>query len=489
MLLSRALLLISLLSALTASADERVPVASVTLTGGFAVRSARFLAAGAPETSLGGVSPTVLRLRGELFPLAWLGAELEAGTDAFLNTSDDRTLSTWAARLETRAGVALRWASSSGFVVSGALGYGLSGAPVIRVAENTATGALLLSHGPTARVGLGFTRGAFDANVGFAALLAVVGGRVSVFEPRAFVGWRFFEGATVALTAGLDYSSLFEPDTGRYAGAAHRFSLGLKVTVLPERAAVVAPTLRETSLELVVQRPDGAAATGALVTLDAEAPRAVDASGALRLARAPGRVHARVTLDGFRASERDLDVREGEATRVALTLEPRTGPGRLSGVVRAAATKAAVPEAQLTVGDKAVRADAAGAWVVDACGPGPVKVRVEAQGFTPAEEVVQVPPEGEATLDVALEQLGKGSPATLRGLVRSLTGEPLKASVVIRGSATKVVVSPEGRFVVTVPGGTWFLVISAPGYVTQTKKVVLADGDQAIFHAELQKVK
>ena len=132
--------------------------------------------------------------------------------------------------------------------------------------------------------------------------------------------------------------------------------------------------------------------------------------------------------------------------------------------------------------------DETGAYTFAAVGPGPVKVRVEAQGYNFADEVAQVPPEGEASLDVTLEALGKGSPATVRGLIRSRTGGALKATVVIKGRDGKVPVNAEGRFVVTIPGGEYFFVISAPGYVSQTKKVTLADGDQAIFHCELQKV-
>ncbi|MBL8916984.1 MAG: carboxypeptidase regulatory-like domain-containing protein, partial [Archangium sp.] len=138
--------------------------------------------------------------------------------------------------------------------------------------------------------------------------------------------------------------------------------------------------------------------------------------------------------------------------------------------------------------ENSTQTDEKGAYTFAAVGPGPVKVRVEAQGFNQADEVAQVPAEGEATLDVTLEALGKGSPATVRGLIRSRTGEAVKANVVVKGVNKKVPVNAEGRFVVTIPGGDYFFVISAPGYVSQTKKVTLADGDQAIFHCELQKV-
>jgi uncharacterized membrane protein len=200
-----------------------------------------------------------------------------------------------------------------------------------------------------------------------------------------------------------------------------------------------------------------------------------------------GEHRVQVKLPGHRTVTRTVLARAGEATLVEVTLEALTGPGALSGVVLSAATKQPVSGATVTVGTRSVQSNGSGQYAFASAGPGPVTVRVEAQGFTTAEEVVQVPPEQASTLDVALEKLGKGSPATVRGLVRSEQGEPLKASVVIKGVATKVTVNGEGRFVVTIPGGDYLFVISAPGYVAQTKKVTLADGDQAIFHCELQK--
>lgn len=487
MLHPRLVLVAATLSAFVALGEEpRAPTASVTLVGGAAQRSSRLF--DEPGTSLSGLSPTVVRVRGDFFPLRWLGAELEVGTDIFNNKPDGAGVNeVWTTRLEGRAAVAARWLSSSGFFVSGSLGYALSSAPAITVVDGQAKAANLVSHGPAARLGLGLSLGRFDAQLG-AAFMYGLGARVSTFEPRAYVGWRVFEAATLGFSVGADYGLLLEPNNGRYQGTAHRFGLALTLAVLPERP--VAPLLSaQPSLRVVVHRPDASPAVGVAIALDGAAAGVTDDTGAFTREHAPGTVAVRATLEGFRVAEATTTLSSGEAL-VDLTLAARTGPGRLTGVVRAAATKDPVPDAQVSVGATSVRTGADGVFRVDACGPGPVAVRVEAQGFNAGEEVAQVPPEGEATLDVALETLGKGSPATLRGLVRAQTGEPLsKATVVIRGSETKVTVTADGRFVVTVPGGTYFLVISAPGYVAQTKKVVLADGDQAIFHAELQKVK
>ena len=68
----------------------------------------------------------------------------------------------------------------------------------------------------------------------------------------------------------------------------------------------------------------------------------------------------------------------------------------------------------------------------------------------------------------------------------------MKATVVLKNTrknkTQKVPVNPEGRFVVTIPSGEYSFVISAPGFLSQTKKVALGDGEQAIFHCELLEV-
>jgi hypothetical protein len=226
-----------------------------------------------------------------------------------------------------------------------------------------------------------------------------------------------------------------------------------------------------------------------MVTIDSAAPVPVDAMGQLIVKTEPGPHNVSAKLSGYRPALGSANVTAGKTTLASLQLEALTGPGTLSGVVRASSTGQPVADATVTAGElPPVQTGADGTYKFDRIGPGPVKVRVEAQGFTFADEVAQIPPEAGATLDVQLEALGKGSPATVRGLVRSRTGEAIKASVVIKGVAQKVQVNAEGRFFVTVPGGTYLFVISAPGYVTQTKKVVLADGDQAILHTDLQKI-
>ena len=88
--------------------------------------------------------------------------------------------------------------------------------------------------------------------------------------------------------------------------------------------------------------------------------------------------------------------------------------------------------------------------------------------------------------NLTLLKQGERAPATIRGLVKSAAGKPVKAQVRISEVSLNVPVKADGRFVVQVPGGKYTLTIEAAGYVTQVKTVEVADGDQAIFHCDLQ---
>lgn len=497
-----ALLVALLCSAAAHAADPaRPPILSVSLSGGFSYRDTTFLLGSnelqAQTTRITGISPTLLRLRADWFFLSWLGVEAEGSGDFFRAIKPDLTkVDNSSQRGAGRAGVALRFLNPIGFLLNGSLGYGVSSAPVVRIATAGASPLAggIFSHGLVARVGLGYSAERFEGTAGLLAMFSL-NQKVTSFEPQLWLAGRVADIGSTALWVGLDAGLLLEgsPPAVGYSGPTLRFALGVKLELLPPapppRPIVDGPPGVDTTLRVEVLLPSGTPANGALVTIDSAAPAQVDGLGQLTVKTDPGAHAVSAKLSGYRAASANTNAAAGKSTLVSLQLEALTGPGQLTGTVRASATGQPVADATVTAGElPPVQTGADGTYRFASVGPGPVKVRVEAQGFTAADEVAQVPPEAVATLDVQLEPLGKGSPATVRGLVRSRTGEAIKASVVIKGLATKVQVTPEGRFFVTVPGGTYFFVISAPGHVTQTKKVVLADGDQAILHADLQKV-
>lgn len=478
------------------------PVANVSLTGGVALRGQVLRGdtlAGSLSTSnlnVTGFSPTVLRLRADWWFLKFVGLEGDLTTDFYSTRPKEMTGDAAIdeprrhARVDGRLGLGVRYVSGFGLILHSGVGFGLSRVPYLAWRGTTlSTGTAFFNYGPVLRAGAQLYVSKLELNASLTGYIGFGSPGLLTLEPSAYVGWRFLELNELGLTLGFDYAYLHDLDLGgRFVGDTHRFTLGVRLSFLPPKPVVVKkPDAAPTTVRVAVTLAGGQVATGATVTLDGVAPEAVDEKGERVMTVTPGPHELKVSLTGYRAASQKVTAAGGAETRAVIELQPLSGPGKLSGVVRAV-SKTGIAGARVSVGESTTQTDETGAYTFAAVGPGPVKVRVEAQGYNFADEVAQVPPEGEASLDVTLEALGKGSPATVRGLIRSRTGEALKATVVIKGRDGKVPVNAEGRFVVTIPGGEYFFVISAPGYVSQTKKVTLADGDQAIFHCELQKV-
>jgi hypothetical protein len=79
------------------------------------------------------------------------------------------------------------------------------------------------------------------------------------------------------------------------------------------------------------------------------------------------------------------------------------------------------------------------------------------------------------------------APATISGIVRSTEGgKRIAAQLSIPElKGLKVKAAADGTFSLKAPAGTYSVTISAPGFVSQTKSVVVKDGDQAIFNVDL----
>ncbi len=481
------------------------PLLDVRLSGGASYRNSQlatraFGIDSVADTSIGGLSPTFLRLDAAGWFHRYVGIEGEGSVDIFA-LHRENTQSLPGRRAAGRLAVAARWVTDSGFSLFGALGFGVSAAPAVRAVDaDTYEPLLLMSYVVPVRVGVGLTKGLFSGDLSVAAQFPVAGRYIIGVEPRLWAGVRLFDfpGAPLTLWLGADVGMLFERSFATtaagasvYSGETLRFALSVRLTLnspeVPKEEEKPIEVDKAPGVVLVrVKLPDGSAAVGARVTIDGAEPVVVTEDGVLRV-EGNGVHRASASLPGYRDVAGEASVAAGEENALELSLMALTGPGRLSGVVRAAGTDKPMSEVTVTAGEASARTGEDGAYVFEAVGPGPVQVRAEAQGFNVAEEVAQVPPEGEASLDLALEPLGKGFPATVRGLVRTHSGKVVKTQVMLKGGRKPraVPLNAEGRFVLTLPSGVYTLVISAKGYVSQTQKLSLADGEQAIVHVEL----
>ena len=75
--------------------------------------------------------------------------------------------------------------------------------------------------------------------------------------------------------------------------------------------------------------------------------------------------------------------------------------------------------------------------------------------------------------------------AAIKGVIRSESGEPLQATVHIVEAKARARAGADGSFLLKVPGGRYTLTIEMKGFVSQSRTIEVADGDQAIFSVDL----
>ncbi|MBJ6765385.1 carboxypeptidase regulatory-like domain-containing protein [Myxococcaceae bacterium JPH2] len=263
----------------------------------------------------------------------------------------------------------------------------------------------------------------------------------------------------------------------------------------PAREASAEPVLdaRGALALRVVDAATGAPLAGARVTLvvggEAREPVAADAEGRVDATELPvGEVLARVQVEGHEEAEaRAQVVAGGRAELEVRAQKPAPVMGSLRVTVVDAATGAPLPEARVAVGTVKARADVSGKANIEGLAPGPVAVAVVVPGFRPVEDAAVIVAGQQAELAVALSVERKtGELATLTGQVRSTRGgRPLVATLAIPQARVRTRADKTGAFSVRVRGGTYRIIISAPGHRPQSKSVMLRDGERAIFNVDL----
>ncbi len=241
----------------------------------------------------------------------------------------------------------------------------------------------------------------------------------------------------------------------------------------------------------VVDLQTGRAVPGADVTLTVggdERPVSPDAQGALAVRDLPpGSFTLRATADGYLPFESAGSVTAGADTAMELKLQ-REAPkvGALAIAVTEVETKKPLAGVTVTVGNVAAKTDEKGLAAFEGLKPGPVSIVLKLDGYQPGDEAGSVV--AGKTTDVAVSLLPekKRLPATITGLVRSTKGgTPIPADLEIPQAKSKTKADAKGAFTFQLPGGTYTVKISAPGYLTQSKEVTVKDGDQAIFNVDL----
>jgi hypothetical protein len=116
--------------------------------------------------------------------------------------------------------------------------------------------------------------------------------------------------------------------------------------------------------------------------------------------------------------------------------------------------------------------------------PGPVKVTVAMEGYK--QETTAVLSTGKPTVPVTIKLArARGKTfGTLKGTVRSATGQPLRAKLNIP-ARRKRIRAKKGKFELRLATGVFDVIFTMPGYVTQRRKIKLKTGDLVILNVEL----
>lgn len=502
-------LLVAALVAAAVTAHAAEPArARLTISGGAALRNS-IQSDGSLGVRFGGLSATQGRLTLDyFFERSPVGLSVEAGGERFnvvgQNLARTKDVTVTETGLRASAAIAARWVAASGLSAEGQLGYGYGAVPQLDVTPTTVAAAQLRHHGPLLGVRLGFDNGglvsaALRGRVApFAVGATYLGTSLALTQIGAGAELAFgrFQLSKLKVAALLDYElSITSASAGNYktSQTAHRGGIGLRFVLPsaePVRVEPPPPSGPGVLKGRVVRAGGRAASAGTRVEVAGHAPVTVDTTGAFRFEGVgPGKVTVRASAEGFESVEQEAEVPPGGEADAQLVLSKPVGPGSLKGKVLIAAPKGPAANVPVEVAGKPpVTTGADGSFVIAQVGPGPVTVKVQAAGFKPAEEVVSIPPGGEAEVTLTLVKVGAPKPlAVLRGLVRTEAGAPVQASVKIPEANATLKAGPDGRFVAHVPGGKYTVLIEAPGFVSQTKVVSVADGEQAIFICDLRR--
>jgi len=170
------------------------------------------------------------------------------------------------------------------------------------------------------------------------------------------------------------------------------------------------------------------------------------------------------------------------------------GAGRVRGQVLDAATGEPLGGARIVVGSRDpitfLSDSEQGGFATCPMAPGPVKLRVLRDGYQEDSQVVLVADAPETPVTIRLQVATGKTFGTLRGTVRTVAGTPLQALIAIPARNKKLRADKgTGKFEAQLGTGTFDVLVSMPGFVTQRRKVTLETGDVIILNLELDPTK
>ncbi|HEY3450276.1 MAG TPA: carboxypeptidase-like regulatory domain-containing protein [Myxococcales bacterium] len=458
------------------------------------------------DVSAKGMAPSHLRFDGALwFGNLPLGLTARANWERFALKGSDfagTDVSFGVDSFTVGGGLSTRFDVVSGWALEAALGYQYGSLPIIDASGTAMAKGEVTAHGPMIALRFGLPQGSWILPDLHASAVPYT---MASTPLGSSTGWALDAGVGLGFGAlnlgGLEWSAVLGYDFsttqvsgggGQFIQRAHRASLGLRLSI-PGTTSMVEPPKPSGPGRIFgkLLDPDGNPLAKHLVEIEgAPEPLTTRDDGTFTLKKAgPGPVALRAVEPGLKPAAKTVDVPPETDVNVELQLTRPTGPGTIRGVVYDKPVdptkRVPVAKATLQVAGKTYETDESGAFRIADVGPGLVQLKLVAKGFVAGDEVVQVPPEAEAKVELSMLREKVKPLATLRGQVRGPGGKPLAAKLAIPEAKIVSEANASGEFKFQVPGGRYKVQIEAPGYVAQTKTVQVADGDQALFNIDM----
>lgn len=125
-------------------------------------------------------------------------------------------------------------------------------------------------------------------------------------------------------------------------------------------------------------------------------------------------------------------------------------------------------------------------YVMDSLPPGKARLIIEAELLGGRSEVVELVKDKPTEVTITLSDQATHQ-SQLRGLVRSYSGEGIKASVSVGPGDHNATCNEQGEFELMLPPGDYQVTISADGFQTQKRSLRVQDEGVTVLNADLQK--
>ena len=130
--------------------------------------------------------------------------------------------------------------------------------------------------------------------------------------------------------------------------------------------------------------------------------------------------------------------------------------------------------------------DSQGNYFIDNVSVGPATLTVNTDGFDEDRRELVITEKMPAVEPLVMTQTEASQASQLRGIIRSIDGQPLRAQIIIKPSNTELETDNKGYFTVDLPPGQYTVTIKSKGYRRQQRKVEIEENSVTILNADLR---